>query len=306
MVPGHARTRTASASAAGRSRPGARGHGPLRPGLNREITKRTQMSMPISKVRSKASRQNGAKSKGPLSAAGKHRSSKNALTTGILSRELILSGEIAADYQALLDGLWQDLKPLGILEQTLVERIAVTIWRQRRLVKAETAQIELNQRFSGSGELRIEDALNTIPNDELMGRVVKEFANRNQLEALELELKTLTTEPMGSLVVREFSRKFPLVSSMVIANEVDPEIGALEFLRDSQCLIDANKAIERYREGKSKEILKLSANALPPSPELLARYQSALDNDLYKAMKALRDAQAWRLANIEAVAQVSR
>ena len=35
--------------------------------------------------------------------------------------------------------------------------------------------------------------------------------------------------------------------------------------------------------------------ALPKLPESMARYQSSLDNDLYKAMRALKDAQSWRV-----------
>ena len=35
------------------------------------------------------------------------------------------------------------LRPVGVLELSLVEKIAVTLWRQRRLVGAETASIEL-------------------------------------------------------------------------------------------------------------------------------------------------------------------
>ena len=35
--------------------------------------------------------------------------------------------------------------------------------------------------------------------------------------------------------------------------------------------------------------------------ELLARYQTTLDNQLYTALKALREAQEWRLKTLEAV-----
>lgn len=38
----------------------------------------------------------------------------------------------------------------------------------------------------------------------------------------------------------------------------------------------------------------MQSQALPSKPELLARYQTALDNNLYKALKALRESQAWR------------
>jgi hypothetical protein len=38
----------------------------------------------------------------------------------------------------------------------------------------------------------------------------------------------------------------------------------------------------------------MQSQALPSKTDLLARYQTALDNDLYKALKSLREAQAWR------------
>ncbi len=39
--------------------------------------------------------------------------------------------------------LWRSLNPVGSMEGALVERIAVTLWRQRRLVQAETANLAL-------------------------------------------------------------------------------------------------------------------------------------------------------------------
>jgi hypothetical protein len=35
--------------------------------------------------------------------------------------------------------------------------------------------------------------------------------------------------------------------------------------------------------------------------DVLCKYQTTLDNQLYKAMKALRDEQAWRLNSLEAI-----
>ena len=40
----------------------------------------------------------------------------------------------------------------------------------------------------------------------------------------------------------------------------------------------------------------MESQALPTQTELLTRYQTTLDNDLYKALKALREAQSWREA----------
>ena len=39
--------------------------------------------------------------------------------------------------------------------------------------------------------------------------------------------------------------------------------------------------------------------------ELLARYQTTLDNQLFKLLKALREAQEWRLKTIDPVYQSS-
>ena len=41
------------------------------------------------------------------------------------------------------------------------------------------------------------------------------------------------------------------------------------------------------------EIAKVNVS-LPKVPENMARYQSSLDNELYKAIRALKEAQAWR------------
>ena len=38
----------------------------------------------------------------------------------------------------------------------------------------------------------------------------------------------------------------------------------------------------------------MESQTLPTQTDLLGRYQTALDNDLYKALKALREAQSWR------------
>jgi hypothetical protein len=35
--------------------------------------------------------------------------------------------------------------------------------------------------------------------------------------------------------------------------------------------------------------------------DVLTKYQTTLDNQLYKAMKALRDEQAWRLNSLDAI-----
>src|SRR5437867_5922914 len=94
----------------------------------------------------KANKKNSAKSSGPKTLGGKVKSSKNALTHGLLSVRLFLNDENPGEFQQLMDDLVASLKPVGALELVLVEKIAVSFWRQRRLIRAETAGIELSRR----------------------------------------------------------------------------------------------------------------------------------------------------------------
>ncbi len=49
-------------------------------------------------------------------------------------------------------------------------------------------------------------------------------------------------------------------------------------------------------------LLVMESQTLPTQTDLLGRYQTALDNDLYEAFKALREAQSWPQAKAELAA----
>ena len=61
---------------------------------------------------------------------------------GIFSRPALLKGEPKAEYDELLSGLQRDFDPQGTLEERLVEKLAVLMWRLRRSLVAETAEIQ--------------------------------------------------------------------------------------------------------------------------------------------------------------------
>ena len=92
-----------------------------------------------------SNRRNAQKSTGPRSAAGKTLVSRNALKHGLLSRHLIAEGESQEEFSDLLRLLLDEFRPVGLVEHALVERVGVAIWRQRRLVRAESAQVSMNQ-----------------------------------------------------------------------------------------------------------------------------------------------------------------
>src|SRR5258708_23813458 len=60
---------------------------------------------------------------------------------------VLLKGEPQSDFDSLLSGLRDDLRPEGMLEKILVEKLASLIWRQRRLLMAEGAEIRKGTEF---------------------------------------------------------------------------------------------------------------------------------------------------------------
>jgi hypothetical protein len=63
----------------------------------------------------------------------------NALRHGVLSRYTVLPWEDQDEYCRLLDALVDEHKPKGPTEEHLVEEMAGTLWRKRRLRLAEAA-----------------------------------------------------------------------------------------------------------------------------------------------------------------------
>lgn len=84
-----------------------------------------------------ANRRNALKSTGPTTPEGKAAASQNALTHGLLSRQVLLPGEDEATLAELSGRLRDELRPVGELEGLLVERVIAAAWRLRRLGRVE-------------------------------------------------------------------------------------------------------------------------------------------------------------------------
>lgn len=61
----------------------------------------------------------------------------NAVQHGILARDLLLPGENEKEFSTLKEQLQNDLRPLGTIECCLVEELAATLWRKKRVFRAE-------------------------------------------------------------------------------------------------------------------------------------------------------------------------
>ena len=106
-----------------------------------------------------ANRKNAKRSTGPRTAPGKATSSQNAIRHGLLSSKMLLNDEDPAEFDALLLDLHRSLNPVGVIELALAERIAVSLWRQSRLIAAEAAEITLERRAGAVAKAvgRLED-----------------------------------------------------------------------------------------------------------------------------------------------------
>ena len=100
---------------------------------------------PTSSKKSATARANGAKSRGPATAAGRARSSQNALRHGLAVRDaalptvsVVLADESPADFQRLLNAYLDEFAPTSPLEVELVETMASARGRLRRLANIET------------------------------------------------------------------------------------------------------------------------------------------------------------------------
>jgi hypothetical protein len=69
----------------------------------------------------------------PVRAGGYTLTRFNAIKHGALSRAVVLPGENAAEFEALLDDLVTQRQPQGRIEENLVYEIAEIIWRRHRL-----------------------------------------------------------------------------------------------------------------------------------------------------------------------------
>lgn len=84
---------------------------------------------------------------GPRTPEGKERSKRNATKHAIFSRVVVLKGESSEEYEELLNGLREAFQPRETDEDILVEILATTVWRRRRVLIAEGAEIQMQTQF---------------------------------------------------------------------------------------------------------------------------------------------------------------
>ena len=95
--------------------------------------------MPASGKQIEANRANAAKSTGPRTPRGKAKSSLNAVTHGLTAQSSVLPGEDPDQLEALSNSLMRQLKPRGMVQRLMAERVVSLAWKLRRAARAEEA-----------------------------------------------------------------------------------------------------------------------------------------------------------------------
>jgi hypothetical protein len=90
-----------------------------------------------------SNRRNAQRSTGPRSGAGKARASKNALTHGLRSNLPVIPGESPDEWEAHLAGILAVLAPANLLEKELASRVALCLWRLRRIASYEVCSASI-------------------------------------------------------------------------------------------------------------------------------------------------------------------
>lgn len=266
--------------------------------------------MSTTEQRVAANRANAALSTGPSTAKGKAVSSRNAARHGLFCSGVLLDHEDSAAYFDLQVQLVRSLSPVGEVELAFVERIAVTLWRQRRLVHAETANLRLSLRANqmakavsselGRGygqELKETDLLPFDADSEQWSRaVIAEIEALEEIDLRTIEQRApLTFEQLQSDAKEDVEETLAFVS----AHKGGLTGYVCELLL--WCQRQVTEAELRPTIMHVAEQLRTKRLVLPPEAlEVMARYQTTLDNQLFKLLRHLRDSQEWRLKNLEA------
>ena len=275
-----------------------------------------------------ANRRNAQKSTGPQTPAGRAVSKMNALKHGILSKEAVVRGrcikEDDREFAALNQRLWEDLNPVGLLEEMLVDQIVTAHWRRRRALKAEAGEIALNvdegqwarctlnpgpewvawQTHDDASFTMHESVLGIKYLEKRLKEVREAMARDGELS--EATLRTLLTYFGGKPNL--LTSRLEEIRTYWLQNPDGLEASALRekhqqmvggFL-DEESQFLAGQMIDCDERESNAEEARQAATVLPSIEVLdkIMRYETKLERQMYRAMNQLERLQRRRLGEV--------
>jgi hypothetical protein len=92
-------------------------------------------------LKRRASQRNGAKSHGPVTPEGKHKSSANSARYNLVSKTVVLVNERLEVFAELFASFMHEFNPQTEAQRALVESMTVARWRQMRMWALERATL---------------------------------------------------------------------------------------------------------------------------------------------------------------------
>jgi hypothetical protein len=247
------------------------------------------------------------RARGPRTAAGKRRSSRNAIKHGILSKRIFQDDENRADFESLHEGLIKSLHPQGTAEEVCVEKLAVLTLRQRRLYVAEEVLIQ-----KSSGLVSLDPKENSRPYAtskfivESVHTKLSQLYDAIELRQLdfELELNDLrqTCEQYGASISEDFFSN--LTRTLEKARDADaPNINPISVTELASRarfvvyveLLEHEIMLKGLTLGNSMSRSLATVAQFQPNLDVIIRYDSHLTREIDRTLSQLERLQRTRL-----------
>lgn len=262
-----------------------------------------------------ANRRNGRKG-GVKTAKGKAITRLNAMKHGILSGEAIIRrGDVAEseqEYQLLRHALNEALKPSGLLECLLTDKLLLFLWRWRRAIRVECAEMERatighierqraasNPIFDLPAQLRHEQKRDRW--DAALHRAISLAEHVEMLsfplsDEWEAEMHLLMREGEPSLT--EAVETLYFAQTCMKGHQIIP-VGSPEHLaiqQKAQKIVEIVKALRQQLIDRDEHRYRATAQAalFTPSIERLQRYETTIYKQFMQVLHELERQQARR------------
>ena len=269
-----------------------------------------------------ANQANAQKSTGPKTPEGQAVSKMNAVKHGIWSKEVLVRGfnlkENSRELAALHERFWQEHKPVGPVEEMLVDQIVTAQWRLRRALRAESGEIALNvdegQWKRSRPDLKLQvlgwelagDPVHAMQDSAFGNRMLESWLGevRAQVEKdgelTEAAIEKLKYSHKPNQISRELEKVRLRLSQN--ANGADEATRREENKKQALRFIDRELTFLRWNrthceKREAAEEAARQAAAVPPALEVLdkiMRYETTLQRQLYRAMNQLERIQRMR------------
>lgn len=268
----------------------------------------------------------GNRAGGPKTPEGKLVASRNSFKTGVYSKQQFLPGERPEDFEGLKSMFIDDLKPLGVVEGSLVQEITVLAWKKLRLERVENQYLygvltatPSPEEFFSAGLPRKDDIVwllddLTVMNEQFVKSHQQYLAWLEKADELELtqeDIDNLKASNRGLYeVLKQVSsgqgssanRVERIVFSWAGEDRVEPELSVKtvisnlgDAIKQSKSVLYLAKHMDQVEATKQLIRDRRLKNFMESAGPIRA-YQD-LSRAFFKALDELRKQQDWRLKN---------